>query len=297
MLRLVCAVVAPLTLVLAACGADEPSASDATTTSSEQRLVVSDPDRPRLYEGNGMVCDDETAGPMLWLGGFRLMIEAPPTCGGIPLLNWDWGAVDGEASERGTTWGSYHVVGAFDGETLAVTEAVPYQDEPAIFGTNPDTSSPCEKPAGGWVVPDPAHNTQNDVGGAGEYTRSQPDYVASWNTHLAPERFEFSPVIFNAVFTGDAERHEAEIQKVWEGPLCVVARDAPTARELARIRKEVEAGLDELALEMLWSSGPGIEPVIEIGVVADIGGSGQAALDARYGPGLVRLIPALKPVS
>jgi hypothetical protein len=37
--------------------------------------------------------------------------------------------------------------------------------------------------------------------------------------------------------------------------------------------------------------------VIEVGVVADVGGEAQAALDARYGPGVVRLIPALKPVS
>jgi hypothetical protein len=48
---------------------------------------------------------------------------------------------------------------------------------------------------------------------------------------------------------------------------------------------------------MLWSSGPDIEPVIEIGVVADPGGAGQAAFDARFGPGLVRVIPALRPVS
>jgi hypothetical protein len=40
-----------------------------------------------------------------------------------------------------------------------------------------------------------------------------------------------------------------------------------------------------------------VEPVIEIGVVADVGGKAQAALDARYGPGVVRLIPALKPLS
>ncbi|MGH3011198.1 MAG: hypothetical protein ACRDMY_05040 [Gaiellaceae bacterium] len=297
MQRFMFAVVAPMALVLAACGTDRPSAGGAETTTREQPPVASDPNQGSPHEGNGTVCDDETSGPMLWLGGFRLMIEAPPTCGGIPLLNWHWGAVDGESSKRGTTWGSYHVVGAYDGETLAVTEAGPYQDDPSVFGTDPDTSSPCEKPAGGWVVPDPARNTQNDVSRAGTNARSQPDYVASWNTHLEPERFEFGSVIFNAVFAGDAGRHEAEIRKVWEGPLCVVARDAPTARELERIRKEVEASLDGLALEMLWSSGPGIEPVIEIGVVADIGGKGQAALDRRYGPGLVQLIPALKPVS
>ena len=46
---------------------------------------------------------------------------------------------------------------------------------------------------------------------------------------------------------------------------------------------------------MLWSAGPAVEPIIGIGVVIDVEGKGQAALDARYGAGLVRLIPALKP--
>jgi hypothetical protein len=165
------------------------------------------------------------------------------------------------------------------------------------MGTNPDTRSPCDEPEGGWVVPDPVHNTQNEVGGADVYARSQPDYVASWNTHLDPERLEFGPVLFNVVFTGDAERHEAEIRKVWDGPLCVVARDVPPARELARVRKEVEAGLGDLGLEMLWSQGPAVDPVVEIGVVVDVGGQAQSALNRLYGPGVVRLVPALKPVS
>ena len=294
--RFVPVIVAPLALLLAACGADGPSAGDATTTADEPPPVVSELDPGQLYEGNGMVCEEGTRGPMLWLGGIP-MILGPPQCGGIPLVNWDWQAVEGEAIEDGTTSGSYHVVGTYDGETFAVTDVGPYEDDPSAFGTNPDTRSPCHEPEGGWVVPDPAHNTQNDVGSAAVYARSQPDYVTSWNTHLEPAQLEFGPVIFNAVFTGDAEGHEAEIRKVWEGPLCVVVRDVPTARELGRVRKEAEAGLGDLALQMLWSAGPGVEPVIEIGVVADVGGKAQAALDARYGPGVVRLIPALKPLS
>ena len=212
-------------------------------------------------------------------------------------MNWNWQAVAGEGIDGGTTWGSYNVVGTYDGETLAVTEAGPYEHDPDASGTNPDFTSPCDEPEGDWVVPDPARNTQNDVDSAASYASSQPDYVTSWVTHLEPARLEFGPVIFNAVFTGDAERHEAEIRKLWNGPLCVVARGVPTARELARIRKEVEAGLDDLGLEMLWSAEPAVEPVIEIGVVADIGERAQVALDARYGPGVVRLIPALRPVS
>jgi hypothetical protein len=87
------------------------------------------------------------------------------------------------------------------------------------------------------------------------------------------------------------------MRKVWGGPLCVVERDVPTADELARIRKEAEASVDELGLQMLWSEGPDVEPVIEIGVVVDVGGNGQAALDDRYGIGVVRLTPSLKPAS
>jgi hypothetical protein len=83
--------------------------------------------------------------------------------------------------------------------------------------------------------------------------------------------------------------------EVWGGPLCVVERNVPTADELARIRKEAEASLDDLGLQMLSSAGPGVEPIIEIGVVIDVEGKGQAALDARYGTGVVHLIPALKP--
>jgi hypothetical protein len=37
--------------------------------------------------------------------------------------------------------------------------------------------------------------------------------------------------------------------------------------------------------------------VIEIGVVADVDGKGQAAFDARYGPGVVRIFAALTPLS
>lgn len=101
---------------------------------------------------------------------------------------------------------------------------------------------------------------------------------------------EFGPVIVNAIFIGERGRHEAEIRNVWSGPLCVVERAVPSARELARIRREAEAAVDTLGLRMLWSQGPGVEPTIEIGVVLDAGGRAQAVLDARYGPGVVRLI-------
>jgi hypothetical protein len=292
MRRIVLAVVGPLALFLAACGAGGPAAGG-STAADEPPPAASEPDPGQLYEVNATVLEDRTQGPMLCLGG--ILESLPPRCGDVPIVSWDWQAVEGEETAGGTTWGAYHVVGRYDGETFAVTEVGPYEQDPSAFETDADFTSPCREPAGGWTGLDQA--TQEDARPAHAYARSQPDYVTSWVTHLDPAALEFGPVIVNAVFAGERERHETEIRKVWDGPLCVVERDVPTARELGRIRKEAEAGLHELGLRMLWSAGPAVEPVIEIGVVVDIEGKGQSALDARYGPGVVRLIPALKLVS
>jgi hypothetical protein len=150
------------------------------------------------------------------------------------------------------------------------------------------------------VVTDPGTSTQDDDGPAQGYATSQPDYVASWVHHIgrpAEDEYEESlPVVFVAVFTGDAARHEARLRTLWAGPLCVVERDVPSAREARRIRAEAEASLDGLGLQMLSSWQGELGLAAEIQVVADPGGEGQAALDARFGPGLVRLLPALRPV-
>lgn len=241
-----------------------------------------------------------THGPMLCLGAMAM--SYPPQCGDVPIANWDWDAVEGEETASGASWGQYHVVGTYDGETFTVTGVGPSRDNPPQFGSEVDFSSPCPEPAGGWVLPDPNETLQQDASGANAYAQRQPDVVSSWVTHFDPsnpddtELAEFDPVIFNAVFTGDVERHEAEIRKRWPGPLCIIEGEGPTKRELTRIRTEAEEYVNgELGLQMLGSSTGGVEPVIEIGVVADPEGAGQAALDARW-PGLVRLFPALRPV-
>jgi hypothetical protein len=274
------------------CGGERESTDDPRGASDP--AATSEPDQGRLYEANTMVLESRRHGPMLCLGG--VLTSLPPQCGDVPIEGWDWVAVEGEEALGGTTWGSYHVVGRYDGETFTLSEVGPFENEPPAFEQRP-FASPCREPAGGWSRLD--HATQEDVSPADAYAGAQPDYVVSWITQLEPSALERSPVIFNAVFTGDAERHEAEIRERWRGPVCVVASNGPSRRELARIRSEAEASLDELGLQMLSSSAgsPGVEQVIEIGVVADADGSGQAALDARFGPGLVRLLPALTPAS
>lgn len=291
MLRTVPISIAAFAFFLAACGADGPS-SGGTTTAADEPTPLSEP-AGQLYEVDAMVLEDKTHGPMLCLGG--VLESLPPQCGDVPLEGWDWQTVEEEERAGGTTWGAFHLVGRYDGETFAVTDVGAFEKDASSFRSDDDFTSPCAEPEGGWTGLDDA--TQEDARRAVAYARSQPDYVTAWVTHLEPAKLEFGPVIVNAVFTGDRERHEVEIREVWDGPVCVVERHKPNAREFGRIRKEVEADLDELGLRMLWSSGPDIEPVIEIGVIVDVDRKAQAVLDGRYGPGVVRLIPALKPAS
>jgi hypothetical protein len=240
------------------------------------------------------VLENRSHGPMICLG--VMLMSLPPQCGDVPIANWRWDEVKGEKRLRGAISGGYRLVGRYDGEIFTVTEIGDFNEssrprEP----TYPELTSPCPEPAGGW--PGLEHLTQEEAGAVHTYARSQPEYVSSWVTHLEPEKLEFSPVLVNVFFTKNAARHEKELRNLWDGPLCVVERDVRTAREASRIRREVEGSLDELGLQMLWSSGPDAEPIVQIGVVADPGGKAQATLDERYGPGLVQLYPALREIS
>jgi hypothetical protein len=105
--------------------------------------------------------------------------------------------------------------------------------------------------------------------------------------------------IMNVVVTDDVVAHEEAIRKHWEGPLCVTRREGHTQKELRAIRAEAEQFIqEELGLELLWSSegAPERGEAAAVGVVIDVGGAGQAALDERYGSGTVKLFPGLRPV-
>ncbi len=251
---------------------------------------------PPLYEANATVLQARPGEPMLCLGG--VLLSLPPQCGDVPLDGWDWNAVGGEETHGSTTWGRYRLVGTYDGETFGVREVGRYERGRA--DAEPDLTPACPEPEGGWASADSRHS-QEDVADAQAYATAQPEYAASWVFHLLDrgpdeQREDLLPVVYNVVFTGNAARHEAEIGKRWAGPLCVVERHVPSEREARRIRGEAEASLDELGVRMLWSDEGTLVETAQIGVVADPGGEAQAELDSRYGPGLVRLVPALRPV-
>ena len=103
--------------------------------------------------------------------------------------------------------------------------------------------------------------------------------------------------IMNVVVTDDVEGTEAAIREAWGGALCVTQREGRTEAELMAIREEADQFIGEkLGLETTWSQGGDVGLAAEVGVVVDPGGAGQAALDARYGSGMVTLYPALRPV-
>jgi hypothetical protein len=287
-------------LVGAACGAGDP---DAVHEPRSATVPALDPEQ--LYEASATVLDDAD-GPKLCLGGVAESL--PPQCAGLPLAGWDWAAVEGEQSASGTTWGDFHVVGTFDGETFTVTESGPYDRGAADRGSERDFSTPCPEPDGGWTAVDSGRAADADFTAGASAAQARPDYVALWVDYagdytpdeLAQRLNEGKPVvqIMNVVVAEDVAGAEAAIREVWGGPLCITQREGHTAQELEQMREEAERFIqEELGLRYLWSASGPVGLAAEIGVVVDPDGAGQSAVDERFGPGLVRLVPALTPLA
>lgn len=242
-----------------------------------------------------MVLESPEHGPMLCLGAIAESL--PPQCGDVPITNWSWDAVEGERRRAGTTWGMYAVVGTFDGTSFTV-ESV-REPEPAQYRDSEITTR-CPEPEGGWVASDPGRTSQGDLDRAVSSARGEPDFAGVWvdypnrNPPITEEDTE--GLVLNVAFTGDLERHEREIRGSWGGPLCLV-RYQRTLAELSRIQDELtgEVGKD-LGLQVLAASALEFENVVEIEVLV-IDEDTREALDARYGEGTVRAIPALRPVT
>src|SRR5262245_39820613 len=128
-------------LASAGCGAGDPGAVGSGTSAIDTEPVPSttttpDPDGTQLYEayttvleqGEGMALPAH--GPELCLGGTADSL--PPQCGGVPVANWDWNAVEDEESRGGTTWGAYRVVGTYADGVFTVVEVGPYDSQAAF---------------------------------------------------------------------------------------------------------------------------------------------------------------------
>lgn len=253
-------------------------------------------DEPVLHTGSGTVLEAPGADPELCLGGIAESL--PPQCSGVRLVGWDWAQVDGEEQASGTTWGEYTVTGRYDGATLTVTEPPVAGRPPRAENGEDPFATPCPEPAGGWRVQDPDRADDAALQAAVALAQSEPDHAALWVDQSGPPD-EQAPapgdLVLNVAFTGDLSRHETDLREVWGGPLCVVQLDR-TFRELRAVQDELTSGgVDDLGLEVLWSSTLERQQVVELGVVA-ASPEQLEAVEQRYGSGVVRVMPGLKPV-
>ena len=268
-----------LTLVVAvgiSC-ANEPAAP-AGTPLTEQR-----------YEANGTVLDDG-GGPELCLGGVAESL--PPQCGGMQIHGWSWDAVEGEQRAGGVTWGDFHVVGTYDGSSFRVEQAGPPRSVPE---EGDPFATPCPEPAGGWTSSGPA-TTDDDRIAAMHIAEDLPAYAGIWIDYLEePVEFDPGPVILNVAFTGEPERYESALREAWDGPLCLIEFEH-TYRELRRAQNQLsDGGAEDVDLEILSSSVDVMTNTVELGVVVSTA-TAESALIEAYGPGMIEVVPALRPV-
>lgn len=247
---------------------------------------------PGRYEADGTVLESPDHGAELCLGG--IAESYPPQCSGLPIPNWDWSKVEGEESASGTTWGTFHVVGTYDGSAFTILEVGIYEPPSS---DHVDFTAPCPEPSGGWVAVDLARATDADLRAVMHAAEGAPDSAGFWIDYVGEpsENTEDGEIIAVAAFTGDLGVHEADLRELWGGPLCVTQHER-TQAVLHRIQTELSGDVgEELELKTTWSSVNVVDNRVEVGVVV-ASEEVVAAVEDRYGASAVLLIPALEPV-
>lgn len=294
----VLAILASVLVTVAGCGSDD-DASVASGSGPRPSAGIPGPGGQTRYTATATVLESPDHGPELCLGGVEE--SYPPQCRGPEVVGWDWGAVDGEEAASGTTWGTYTVVGTWDGESLTLTEQPAPADGARRSEPEPARSStPCTEPQGGWRVVDAAKASDGAMQAAIDYARSRPTFGGAWVDQSINPALDQEPVdesrandptklVLNITFTDDVAHHDEAIREIWGGALCV-SEAAASAAELAEIRAEVEAAVGQL----LFSSVDAVRGRVEVGVPVD--GGLQQRFDERYGPGVVQVRAQLRPV-
>jgi hypothetical protein len=246
------------------------------------------------YRADGTVLEAPGRGAMLCFG---VDMSLPPGCSGPPITNWDWNAVGGEQSAQGVTWGDYRVVGTWDGRSFTLVEP-PTARPPAAPARDVGPDSPCDPGEAGWRAPEPARATPEHLERAVALARSQPDLAGVWiddpSRPRADGTMRHGDLVLNTAFTGDIERHTERLRAVWGGALCVPRHE----RTLAELQAVIgRLGTEDAQREFGVLRAAVHEPanVVEVGVILATPEL-QAALDARFGHGVVRAEGALQPV-
>jgi hypothetical protein len=270
-------------------------AATAVLASGEISRPFTDPVGQR-YEVDALVLENRSHGPELCAG--LIATSLPPQCRGVPVQPWHWRQVDGEESLGGTTWAHVRLVGTFDGQVFHPTA------RPAPIGPRPPTepprSSPCPPPDGGWTVVDPSKSSEADARAAMRHADGQPDVAGAWFTWPKGEPTTpfpaYAEAVVNLAFTGDHERHQRDARARWGGPLCVTTRPRTRAALNAAANDITTAGAAADGIHLLSWAVDEAANVVQVDVLlAD--DATQRWFEGRYGPGVVRLVGRLRPVS
>ena len=289
------------TAALAACGEKTGLAGDpgAPAASPTAHLAADDPVRAVA------TVLDAGDGPVLCLSG--VADSLPPICDGPEVVGWDWVEQPEHESASGARWGTFVLVGSWNGTTFTAAEArqATPEDWPSDDASIPKT--PCDEPTGGWTVVDPATTNRASRAAVGRAAEKLPDYGLLWvDQSINPLWQDYldgdysmevqqglndpTLTIINVGVTGDPSAAEAELRNVWGGPLCVsqLANTQQRLREVAETLKDLPGSL-----------GPQFGTVsnrVELPVVYD-DGSIQAWVDQEYGEDGVEVTSAFTPLA
>jgi hypothetical protein len=278
------------TLALAACGDDEGTVADEPGDADGPSGTPGPAgDGEALYEFAGTVLENDEHGPELCTG---VMLESfPPQCGGVPTAGWSWDGVPGVQAEGGTTWAEVGVVGTWDG-TAFTPAGAPTAPEPGGWRSGQEDAAEdayapvCE----GAEVVDEARTSDADFIAATGAVEALPTVAATWVSDGGAPSAEWT---LNVVVTEDAAGAEAAARPLWGGRLCVVERDQPPAAELYEAQERVPEVLGD-DVEVFGSAPDTVAGHVTATVVLPTDEM-QAALDAEFGEGVVRLVGLLRP--
>lgn len=277
-------------LLAAACGQTTTSARSAPEAASN---AATDTDQRQRYAVTASVLENAAHGPQLCRA---MLLMMPPTCSGPEVVGWDWNAVESQ-SDRGTRWGSFHLIGTWDGTRFTITEPAKHvgsKDKP--IGRDEDTAdfkTPCRTPAGGWEPVDPSKVSHAAEERFKALAEKDPEYAGIWISY--PKGLGSGQTVYVLRFTRDLPGHEREIRKTWGGPLCLLTAKH-SGPELEKVRVELERRVKAKTPGYL---GVGSDPQnnrvrLYVTVASD---HMQRDLDRRFGTGMVGLEPWLKPMA
>lgn len=236
------------------------------------------------------VLESPDHGPQLC---FILAMSYPPQCGGPDIAGWDWSLVEAE-SAGGTTWGSYTLVGTFDGSTFTLTEPAAAPDETVPpTASEHDFTAPCPEPPGGWQPVDSERATEAALEAASATAQASPGFGGLWidQQRAGNELGDNDPqqLVLVVKTTGDVAALEEALREDWGGSLCVTTASR-TEAELRAIQYELAdaPGVYSTGVDIVAGR-------VTLGVYVATE-KRQRELDEEYGKGVVQQQRELEPI-